>query len=1048
MLPGMAQTAPAYAELDALSSFTFLHGASHPEELVERAAALGYRALALTDECSLAGIVRAHGAARRHGLHLISGSRITLVCGLQLVVLAMDRAGYARLSALITTGRGRAAKGDYDLRRDDIGDGLPGCLVLWRANPAPGSRQAEADGHWLAEVFGERCRIAVERALIADENVRLRHLEWLGRQTGIARVATGGARMHARGRRALADTLTAIRLGTTVAAAGDALAVNGEAHLRSRSRLARLYPSELLAESVALAGRCTFALDELAYEYPDEAVPSGHTPTSWLRARAEEGAAEHWPAGMPAGVRAQLERELELVAELGYEAYFLTVDDMVRFARRRGILCQGRGSAANSVLCFCLGITAVNPDESNMLFERFISRERGEPPDIDVDFEHHRREEVIQYVYRRYGAERVALAATVICYRTKSALRDVARALGLAPEQVERLARAGSGRDGREIDPERVREVGLDPDAPVMHRILVLASQLLGFPRHLSQHVGGLVIGRRPLAELVPVENAAMAGRTVIQWDKDDLDAVGLLKIDCLALGMLTALQNAFTLIRHHYGRCWSLATLPRADPDVFAMIQRADTVGVFQIESRAQMSMLPRLKPATFYDLVIEISIVRPGPIQGEMVHPYLRRRQGLEPVEYGGPEMERVLGRTLGVPLFQEQVIEMAMVAAGFTPGEADQLRRSMAAWRRDGNLEVFERRIVEGMRAHGYSEAFARRMFAQMRGFAGYGFPESHAASFAVLAWASCWLKHHYPAAWTAALLNAQPMGFYGPAQLVRDAREHGVEVRPVDVRHSAAQSDLEPDGQGGLALRLGLDRVAGLSASARAAIPVARSARAFENLSDLAVRAGLGRRDLDALVAADACRGLAGERPHAHWAADGVQPPLPLFATDEPGVDEPGVDEPGVDEPGASAPDLAAPTEGQSVVADYRSLGLTLRRHPLALLRPRFRHWCPAAGVGDSADGRRLVTGGLVITRQQPSTATGITFVTLEDETGVVNLVVRRDVRERQREALYGAHLLGVRGRVQREGEVVHVVAEQLYDETPALGRLQVRSRDFH
>ncbi len=1024
-----AQTAPAYAELCAVSNFSFLWGASHPEELVERAARLGYSALALTDECSLAGVVRAHAAARDCGLHLIVGSRFQLDCGLGLVVLAMDRGGYARLSRLISAARREARKGSYRLDRTMLADGLPGCLALWL--PGREEARAVADGVWLRDCFGERCRIGVVRHLGPGESVRLRSLERLARETGIDRVALGDVHMHARGRRALADALTAIRLGTTVAAAGTALAGNGEAHLRGRARLARLYGTGLVAATVELARRCSFSLDELAYEYPQESVPAGYTLSGWLRARVEAGVAERWPEGVPPGVRDQLEHELALIAELGYEAYFLTVDDIVRYARERGILCQGRGSAANSAVCYCLGITAVDPSTSALLFERFISRERGEPPDIDVDFEHHRREEVIQYVYRRYGADHVALAATVICYRPKSALRDVAGALGMEPAQVDRLARAGAGRDGRTIDRERVLETGFDPDAPVIHRVLTLAEQIQGFPRHLSQHVGGLVIGRQPLTDLVPIENAAMDGRTVIQWDKDDLDAIGLLKIDCLALGMLTAIHDAFDRIAAFYGRRYTLAAIPREDPDVFAMIQRADTIGVFQIESRAQMTMLPRLKPATFYDLVIEISIVRPGPIQGEMVHPYLRRRQGLEPIEYGGPEIERVLGRTLGVPLFQEQVIEMAMVAADFSPGEADRLRRSMAAWRKSGDLEPFERRLVEGMTANGYTAEFARRMFAQIRGFAGYGFPESHAASFALLAWASAWLKHHHPAAFTAALLNAQPMGFYGPSQLVRAAREQGVEVRPVDVRASEAVSTLEPDGSGGATLRLGLDRVRGLSAGARARIAAVGAAVA--DTADLAERAGLDRRDLDALAEADALRGLAGDRTAARWAAHGVQAALPLFGDDE--AQQP-------------RPALRPPREGESIRADYASTGLTLRRHPLALLRARFAHWRTADDACRLADGARVVTGGLVITRQQPSTASGVTFLTLEDETGVINVIVRQGVGRQYRPTLYGGRLVGVAGRVQRQESVVHVVAETLEDASGWLGRLDVSSRDFH
>ncbi len=1030
----MTAAAPAYAELHAISNFSFLHGASHPEELVERAARLGYSALALTDECSLAGVVRAHEAAQQRELHLIVGSGFTCSCGLRLVLLAMDRAGYARLSALITDARRAAPKGEYRLARAALADGVPGCLALWLADPL--DRDALRDGRWLAELFPGRCWIAVERHLGADEGAYLHALDELATDTGLPRTAAGGVRLHARGRRALADTLTAIRLGTTVADAGIALAANGERHLRPRARLGQLYPPELLAETVAIADRCRFSLDELHYEYPDEGIPREHTPASWLRSLTEAGAAERWPEGVPDSVRQQLEHELALISELEYEPYFLTVHEIVRFAREQDILCQGRGSAANSAVCYCLGITAIDPARSNLLFERFISRERNGPPDIDVDFEHHRREEVIQYIYRRYGDERVALAATVIGYRSKSALRDVGRALGLTPAQVDALASIGAGREGhRGLDRERVREAGLDPDTPMIHRVLTLAQQLLGFPRHLSQHVGGLVIGRRPLSELVPVENAAMAGRTVIQWDKDDLDAVGLMKIDCLALGMLTAVKNAFEWIDRFYGRRLTLATIPAEDPAVYAMIQRADTIGVFQIESRAQMSMLPRLRPQTFYDLVIQVSIVRPGPIQGEMVHPYLRRRQELEPVEYGGAApgsgVERVLERTLGVPLFQEQVIELATLAADFSPGEADQLRRSMAAWSKDGNLEVFERRLIHGMVANGYPEAFARRLFNQICGFAGYGFPESHAAGFALLAYASSWLKYHYPAAFTAALLNAQPMGFYGPSQLVRDAAEHGVEARPIDAAVSEAGSSLEDDGAGGAALRLGLDRVRGLSAAARTRIPAARRERGFHDAADLARRARLDRRDLDALAEADALVSLAGQRPTARWAAAGVQPELPLFA----------------DEVAAPAPTLRPLREGESIRADYASTGLTLRRHPLALLRPRFQRWRTAGEIHRLADGTDVQTGGLVTIRQQPSTPTGVTFVTVEDETGSLNVVVWRRIAERQRQTLYGARLMGIAGRVQREGEVVHVVAHRLFDESPWLGRLDTRSRDF-
>ncbi|MGH8606661.1 MAG: error-prone DNA polymerase, partial [Gammaproteobacteria bacterium] len=781
---------PAYAELHAVSNFTFLRGGSHPEELVRQAYALGYSALAITDECSLAGVVRAHTAARECGLKLIIGTELTLVDGTRLVLLATDREGYGGLSALITQGRRRAAKGGYQVARSDLERELDRCVAVLiprskREGKVPARRDPQAEARWLAETFSGRAWIAVEIHREGDDGIKLDELQQLGRRMGVPLLAAGDVHMHRHSRRALQDTLTAIRLGVSLEKAGSALYPNGERYLHSRAELAALYPAELMAETLAVAERCWFSLDELRYEYPQELVPAGRAPAVYLRELTEAGMYRRWPAGVPDKVRSQIEHELKLIAELRYEPYFLTVHDIVRFARSRNILCQGRGSAANSAVCFCLGITEVDPTRMEILFERFVSKERNEPPDIDVDFEHERREEVVQYIYDKYGRDRAALTATVITYKARSAIRDVGKALGMSLAQVDRLAKNVYWWDGRRLNPERLKEAGFDPENPTIRRLLKLVGALVGFPRHLSQHVGGFVISRGPLERLVPIENAAMPGRTVIQWDKDDLDALGLLKVDCLCLGMLTAIHKAFDAIRESNGKTWSMATVPPEDPETYAMIQRADTMGVFQIESRAQMAMLPRLKPASYYDLVIEVAIIRPGPIQGDMVHPYLRRRKGLEPVSYPSEAVKGVLARTLGVPLFQEQVIKLAMVAAGFLPGEADQLRRSMASWRRNGDIYRFEQRLIEGMCERGYSEAFARRIFQQIVGFGEYGFPESHAASFALLAYVSAWLKCHEPAAFTCALLNSQPMGFYAPGQLVQDARRHGVAVRPVDV-----------------------------------------------------------------------------------------------------------------------------------------------------------------------------------------------------------------------------------------------------------------------
>ena len=952
-----------YAELHCASNFSFLNGASHAEELVERAKALGYAALAVTDECSLAGVVRAHLAAREHELPLIIGAQFTLRdvfsstpspvdadTGSRLVLLAQTRNGYGNLSQLITAARMRAVKGTYRLLREDLDAGLADCIALLVPSPAlafdppgvatsgsPALAALAEQAQFFRERFPGRCWIAVELLANGYDAVLLERLRIFGRQVGLPLVAAGDVLFHVRSRKALHDTMSAIRLTTPVKDLGHAIAPNAEQHLRSRLRLAQLYPSELLEETLEIASRCAFSLDELRYEYPEEIVPPGETPTSWLRALTYAGVPARYPQGLPASVERQIEHELALIAELNYEPYFLTVADIVAFARSQSILCQGRGSAANSAVCYCLGITEVDPARMNVLFERFISRERNEPPDIDVDFEHQRREEVIQYIYAKYGRHRAALTATVISYRPKSALRDVGRALGIEPQRLDQVSKTHQWWDGRRIDIDRLAEAGFDPASRVVRHWVAMTTLLLGFPRHLSQHTGGFVIARDALTRLVPVENAAMPDRSVIEWDKDDLDALGLLKVDVLALGMLSAIRRALdfisqrkALLNNAQGNAppFRIQDIPAEDPATYEMICRADTVGVFQIESRAQMSMLPRLKPRCFYDLVIEVAIVRPGPIQGGMVHPYLRRRQGLEAVDYPREEIKPALERTLGVPIFQEQVMQIAMLAAGFSAGEADQLRRAMAAWRRKGGLEKFEKRLVDGMLARGYERAFAEAIFKQIQGFGEYGFPESHAASFALLVYVSCWIKRHEPAAFLAALLNSQPMGFYAPAQLVRDAREHGVEVRGVDVLASDWESTLEEHETNGLAahepapaftvadgadavpqpaVRLGLNRVRGLSEAAARRLVAAREARvagnrceenaagaahsatalletgfAFHSVEELARAARLDRRDMELLARAGALAQLAGHRAAAHWEAAALAPVPALLA----------------------------------------------------------------------------------------------------------------------------------------------------------------------
>jgi len=1021
-----------YAELHALSNFTFLRGASHPEELVETAATLGYDALAITDECSMSGIVRAHAVAKEAGLKkLIIGSELRLRSGRKLVALARNKNGYTSLCRLITTARRAAEKGSYELTRLAFEDGLPDCLVLWVPDQ---DYTLDVEDHWIRETFRDRLWIAVELLADGRQREQLARLREEGRRLKLPLVATGDVHMHCRARRILQDTVTAIRHGTTIDNAGFALYPNGERHLRSLDVLQRIYPADLLEETVHIADAIDFSLDELRYEYPNEIIPEGETSATYLRKLTEAGMQRRWPQGVSHKVSMLIEHELALIADLRYEPYFLTVYDIVAFARSQDILCQGRGSAANSAVCFCLGITEVDPARMEMLVERFISKERNEPPDIDVDFEHERREEVIQYIYAKYGRERAALAATVITYRPRSALRDVGKVLGLCDLQVGRLSRSMQWWDGHKVDDSRILEAGLAPDSPIIKRLLYLVGELIGFPRHLSQHVGGFVISDAPLHELVPVENATMPDRTVIQWEKNDLEDLGLLKVDVLGLGMLTAIRRSFDLIEGFDGRRYTLATVPAEDPLVYDMICDGDTMGVFQIESRAQMTMLPRLRPRCYYDLVVEVAIIRPGPIQGDMVHPYLRRRNGEEAVDYPSEEVKGVLQRTLGVPIFQEQVMQLAVVAAGFTPGEADRLRRAMAAWKRRGGLGPFEEKLINGMRERGYDEGFARQIFQQILGFGEYGFPESHSASFALLVYVSSWLKCHEPAAFTCALLNSQPMGFYSASQLVQDTQRHGVAIRPVDINRSDWDCSLEADEAGAAVLRLGLSMVKGLSEGAGQRIVTERGSGEYTQVQALLERAGLDRRELGVLASSGALQSLSGDRHRARWAVAGTEKPMPLF----PNMAR-----------YEATPLLQKPTEGQNIVADYRSTGLTLERHPMCLLRrhlDRYRY-IQAEQLPVLGDGHKVNVAGLVITKQRPGTASGVIFVTLEDETGQINLVLWKQVAEQYRAALLNARLLGVAGELQIEGQVIHVIARQLFDHSDLLGDLSVHSRDF-
>jgi error-prone DNA polymerase len=1019
-----------YAELQITSNFSFLRGASHPGELVLQARELGLAAIAIADRNTLAGIVRAHAAAREASLRLVVGARLDFTDAASVLAFPTDRAAYGRLAQLLTDGKRRAKKGECRLTFADLlarGEGqklvaLPPIALAPERPDAAFKGELEA----LAARFPGAVSLAAHHLYRGDDARRIADLAALAAAAGTPLLATNDVHAHVAARRPLQDVLTCIREGCSLSEAGYRLHANAERHLKEPAEMARLFRAypDAVARTMEIVAACRFSLGELRYEYPAEPVPEGRSPQEELERLVRLHAAERYPAGFSQKLAALIEKELALIAELDYARYFLTVYDLVRFANSKGILCQGRGSAANSAVCFLLGITAVDPEKIDLLFERFVSTERKEPPDIDVDFEHERREEVIQYVYGKYSRERAGIVASVITYRAKSALRDVGKAFGLSLDTVDMLAKMAWGRGHEGFQPAQIKEAGLDPADADFAQALTLAEELIGFPRHLSQHSGGFVITGGKLSEVVPIENAAMAERTVIEWNKDDLDDLGMLKIDLLALGMLTCLRKGLDLLARHYGIRHKLYEIPPEDAAVYDMLCRADSIGVFQVESRAQMTMLPRLKPRRFYDLVIEVAIVRPGPIQGDMVHPYLRRRDGKEETVLPSEALREVLKETNGVPLFQEQAMRIAIVAAGFSSAEANRLRRAMATFRHVGTIGKLKDRFIEGMAANGYERDFAERCFRQIEGFGEYGFPESHAASFALLVYASSWLKCHYPAVFACAILNSQPMGFYAPAQLVRDAREHGVEVRPVDVNMSAWDHTLEPDGKGGFALRLGFRQIKGFREKDAQALIAARGSGGFASLRRLWRKTGLGKRALERLAHADAYGSLGLGRRGTLWQARGFEETtLPLFADLKRAQNEP-------------APALPALSLGEAVSEDYRHLQLSLKAHPLALLRARMaaRGIVPNARLKEIAPDSRVALAGIVLIRQQPETASGVIFMTIEDETGVANIIVWPRVFERYRRVLLSSRLIGVRGALQRDesGYVIHVVAERLED----------------
>ena len=1096
---------PRYAELDVTTNFTFLRGGSHAEELVATAKALGHEAIAVADANTLAGVVRAHIAAKEVGIKFLVGARLVLQDAPSLLAYPTDRAAYGHLCRLLTLGQRRAEKGQCTLFLDDVADHAEGMIFI-ALPPDPSSpgltgrssnhhspKAGPVGGHdtpfedqlrRLKETLPPRTPLylAAKHSYRGGDRAGIAALAGLAARARTPLVATGSVLYHAPHRRPLQDVLTCIREKCTITDAGFRLEANAERHLKAPHEMARLFKGheEALTRTIEIADACSFSLDELKYEYPDEPVPHGKTPQSHLQELTWDGAAWRFPDGIPEKVRETLEKELVLIAELDYAPYFLTVHDIVHYARSLGILCQGRGSAANSAVCYCLAITNVDPTEIDLLFERFVSPERKEPPDIDVDFEHERREEVIQYIYARYGRDRAGLAATVISYRGRSAVREVGKALGLSEDTVAALATTIWGLSNSSLPEKYVREAGLDPSDPLLASCLELSHELIGFPRHLSQHVGGFVLTRGPLSEVVPIGNAAMEDRTFIEWDKDDLDALGLLKVDVLGLGMLTCIRKAFALLKEHYGKDVSLGTVPRDDPAVYGMLCRADSIGVFQVESRAQMNMLPRLKPRCFYDLVIEVAIVRPGPIQGDMVHPYLRRRSGAEPVDFPSPhpehgphdELHQVLGKTMGVPLFQEQAMRLAMVAAKFSGPEANELRRAMATFRRRGTIGKLQDKMVGRMTARGYPADFAERCFNQIKGFGEYGFPESHAASFAHLVYVSAWLKCHYPAAFACALLNAQPMGFYAPAPIVRCARDHGVEAREADVNHSHWACTLEPgvsspgltgrssnpgrldhEGQGLLdarlrghdkgktcALRLGMRQIDGLHEDDALRLVTIRDDAAYRDVPDLWRRSGVGRAGLEKLASADAFRSLGLDRRQALWEVRGLPKEIKLPLFDHANTAEAG------EEPQIALPVMPL---SEHVVNDYRTLRLSLKAHPMYFLRARAEaaRIVACAALKSARDGARVSVGGVILVRQRPGSAAGVVFMTIEDETGVANAVIWPKVLERERKIVMGARLVVIHGHVQRHEDTIHVVAARLEDRSDWLHLLTEDGEDM-
>ena len=1018
----------SYAELHCLTNFTFSHGASHPEELVKTAASLGYKALAITDRCSFSGLVKAYESGKAHNLKVICGTELVCEDGMKLILLASNLLSYQQISYLITKSRLRKGKGDYQIFKEDLLKFSTGFLI-WIPTFNDEDKKYAA---WVSRNFTGRSWIGLGLFYSGRDREYLQTAVALSTTFSLPIVAVGDVRMHTSSRKPLLDTLTAIRLKKRVMDTGCELFSNSERYLRPLHRIENIFPKALIDQTIAIASQCSFSLEDLKYSYPKELINSGGSTFTQLKNLTKQGMKRRWPEGTTLNTKKKILHELFLIRELNYEGYFLMVCDVIDFAKSRGILYQGRGSAANSIVCYCLGITEVSPKHIDMLFERFISRERNEPPDIDIDFEHERREEVIQHIYEKYSRKRAAIAATVVTYKIRSAIRDVGKALGINGSELKQLLKGKIQWKRGQVTIEKVENTDLDISNVLLGHLINLVSQVIGFPRHLSQHVGGFVITDGPLSDLVPLENAAMANRTILQWDKTDLEILGILKVDCLSLGILTVISRSFLLIKELTGENLSISDIPFDDPSTYSMIQSADTIGVFQIESRAQMTMLPRLRPQNYYDLIIQVAIIRPGPIQGEMVHPYLRRRNGQEIPDYPDERVKKVLGRTLGVPLFQEQIIRLAMVVGGFSPGEADQLRRAMTNWGESDDISKFQTRLLAGMKDKGYSDSFSQSTLNQMRGFGGYGFPEAHAASFALLAYISAWLKNHMPEIYTTALLNSQPMGFYSCFQLIQDAKRHGVKVLSLDVQQSNWDCTVEKYRHGKYALRLGLRIVKGLSAKVGCRIEKKRAMQPFKDLNDLVVRAKLSRSELQLLSKANALETLVGNRHQANWKALGFRAPLPLLP---PVIEE------------AATPLLPRPKEGEEVLADFESIGLTLGRHPLALLRKHLIGDKLSSDLLELAQGTRAKFSGLVVVRQKPSSAKGVIFLTLEDEMGPINVIIWPSLVNTYYNEVMHSKLLSISGTVQREGEVVHLIAQVLEDRSSLIGQLDTPLRNF-